>query len=318
MTMSTVPMTVPPRSGAIDGRRAAWDGWMTSMWPSSGARAASVDGRTGVSDCGRWDHERTPDRTSPDRAAARGLVLGRTAPVGWRAPDPRTIAGPSRRNASSRSGCSVPTVTRDPQPDARHQAGGRPGSVRRSWPSSLLLSAVAPAWAGPGPTRLSDPSASPRSGTTDDDRGDHRRIPESRGIARQLGTRDGRRVGTHDGQDEWHRLEAGRDIPLGGAVAGRFARHLDRRPMSRDRFSDTISAGTVTISVRRRRRSRPRARHPARRRGRPPRPTPAPHAEADTRHRSRPRRPPTPTATPTRRRRPRPRLPHQARPPAHR
>ena len=112
----------------------------------------------------------------------------------------RPVAGPDRRVDRGR-----------PPPPV----GSRPG-LGRPWADPSLR-----------PVRVA------AFGNNDDDRGDHRRIPEPRGIARRLGTRDGRRVDTHDGQDEWHQLEAGRDIPLGGAVAGRFARHLDRGDESR-------------------------------------------------------------------------------------
>ncbi len=168
-------------------------------------------------------------------------------------------------------------------------ARSRGRSPRRSYPvvarlgalvAGILvaLSLVAPVWAGAGPTKLSDPAASPRSGTTtttitvtvtyrnrEGSPADWVRVRIA-GVTRTMA----RSAGT-----DWKRGVTFRWA--GRLPAGTHA--ITINALSRDRFTDSVSAGTVTIR---------------------PAPTPAPTA-APT-----PRPSPTPTPRPTARPTPRP------------
>ena len=241
-------------------------------------------------------------------------MLGRTAPVGGLAPDPRTIARPSRETHPRAQDAASRPSPRNHRHDARRQADGRPGSARRS---SRSCSCCRP---------------SPRHGQARVRRvcptRPCRRVPErpTTTIAITVGYRN--REGS---PADWVRVTVAGSTRAMARVSGtdwkrgvtfRWAGRLpvgshgiSIEAMSRDRFSGTISAGTVTISAPPTP-SRPRARHPARRRGRP-------RARRPARRRSRQRRRSRwcrtlPRPRRHRPRRPRPRPPRQARPPAHR
>jgi hypothetical protein len=143
---------------------------------------------------------------------------------------------------------------------------GRIGATLAAMLVTLCL--VAPVWAGEGPTSLSDASASPRSGTTtttirvtvtyrnrEGSAADWVRVTlagMTRTMVRTAGTDWRRGV-----QYSW----AGR-LPVGKHA-------ITIEALSRDRFSDTVSAGSVTIK---------RAATPAPTPAPTPKPTPKPTA----------------------------------------
>ena len=147
----------------------------------------------------------------------------------------------------------------------------------------LMLSAVSPAWAGAGPTRLSDPSVSPRSGR-----------PTTTVVVtvayrnREGSPADWVRV-TVAGSTHRMTQVAGSDWKRGVTFrwSGKLAvgtHPVSIEALSRDRFSDQIAAGSVTIAPAPTPEPTPRP---------TPRPTPKPTPKAT------PRPTPRPTAKPT-------------------
>ncbi len=141
----------------------------------------------------------------------------------------------------------------------------------------VTLTVVAPVGAGAGPTRLSDPAVSPRSGTTQ----------TTISVAVQYRNREGSpadwvrvRIGgttyamRHTGGTDW---KNGTTFSWSGRLpAGSHSVAISA--MSRDRFEDSLSAGTVTITA-------------------PPTPTPKATPKPTPRPTATPA--PTPRATPT-------------------
>ena len=174
--------------------------------------------------------------------------------------------------------CRMLPISPSPVVLARSWTGFRPGRLARfraafaAWgvAIALVMALVAPAWAAAGPTRLSDASASPGSGTT----------LTTIDFAVTYRNREGSpadwvRVqvagSTHDMSTSGTDWKGGVQFRWSGRLpAGTHAVAFEA--MSRDRFSDALGGGSVSITV-------PPTPPPT------PRPTPAPT--------------PKPTAAPT-------------------
>ena len=170
---------------------------------------------------------------------------------------------------------------RHPGPRSRTPIGGGwPARIAASIAATVLvLSAVAPAWAASGPTRLSDPTVSPRSG----------RPTTTIVITVSYRNREGSPA-------DWVRVTVGGAThAMAKVTGGDWKRGVTFRwsgklpvgshpvsieALSRDRFSDQIAAGSVKIEP-------------------PPTPEPTPKPTPKPTPRPTPRPTPVPTARPT-------------------
>ena len=139
---------------------------MTSMPAILDSTHHPVDGRMGVWVRPRWDHRAPPDRTAPMRATARSLPRRNGGGVAGRLRANRTPVPllalfaephPREQDAPPRPSPWNPIVV----PRRRRTQARIVASIAAF---ALVLSAVVPAWAAAGPTRLSDAAVSPLSG----------------------------------------------------------------------------------------------------------------------------------------------------------
>lgn len=170
---------------------------------------------------------------------------------------------------------------RHPVTPSRSPIGGWQTRIVASIAAAVLvLSAVVPAWAAAGPTRLSDPTVSPRTGqptTTVVVTVSYRNREGSPADWVRVTVAGSTHTMTSVGGDDWKRGVTFRwsgTLPVGShavSIAG----------LSRDRFADELAAGSVTIE------------QPA-----TPRPTPRPTPEPTPKPTPKPKPTPEPTARP--------------------
>ena len=175
---------------------------------------------------------------------------------------------------------------RHPVTRSRSPIGGWQTPILASIAAAVLvLSAVVPAWAAAGPTRLSDATVSPRSGkptTTIVITVSYRNREGSPADWVRVTVAGSTRGMTRVGGEDWKRGVTFRwsgKLPVGTHPVSIAA-------LSRDRFADSIAAGSLTIQ-------QPATPEPT------PKPTPKPTPRPTPEPTARPRSTPEPTARPT-------------------